>query len=305
MSLHPDDYDIRLRAAAFAFLDHLVSSSAGPVRFDDLAQFHYADVRIPLLDRQRGIRKPRQLEAALTFRTVHSANPQDRPYADDEGPDGYLRYKWRGSDPDHPENVALRLACQWRTPLVWFQGVAPGLYLPIYPVWLADEEPFAQQFVVALDDEELDGWDHAELVDPTSRRRYAERLSRVRLHQPVFRERVLFAYETVCAICRLRHRELLDAAHILSDSEGGEPIVPNGISLCRIHHGAFDHYLIGIRPDYRLEVRGDILKETDGPTLRHALQAIHGEQLSVPRQRAARPDRDLLATRYQRFRAAS
>ncbi len=38
----------------------------------------------------------------------------------------------------------------------------------------------------------------------------------------------------------------LEAAHILADSEGGTPIVPNGISLCRIHHGAFDHLILGI-----------------------------------------------------------
>ena len=51
-----------------------------------------------------------------------------------------------------------------------------------------------------------------------------------RLHQATFRERVLHAYRTSCAICRLRHRELLDAAHILPDGHPrGEPVVPNGL----------------------------------------------------------------------------
>jgi putative restriction endonuclease len=299
------EYDTYVRSAAFAFLDRLAAQKPGALRFEDLAAFHFGGERIPLMDRQRGIRKPRQLDAALSFRTVHAARPQDRPYDDQEGPDGYLRYKWRGGDPAHPENVALRRASQRRLPLIWFQGVAPGLYLPVYPVWLAAEEQFAQQFIVALDDVELDRWDYPEVLDMDAQRRYAIRVAKTRLHQPLFRERVLIAYRTRCAVCRLRHRELLEAAHILPDSEGGEPVVPNGIAMCSIHHGAFDHSLLGIRPDYRIEVRADVLDEVDGPTLRHVLQAVHGESIEFPRQRAARPAADLLEARYERFRAAS
>ena len=49
-------------------------------------------------------------------------------------------------------------------------------------------------------------------------RRYATRQMIQRLHQGTFRERVLEAYREHCAICNLKHRELLDAAHIISDS---------------------------------------------------------------------------------------
>ena len=42
-----------------------------------------------------------------------------------------------------------------------------------------------------------------------------------------------------CALCRLRHQELLDAAHITPDSEAeGEPLVSNGVVLCKLHHAA-------------------------------------------------------------------
>src|SRR3989304_615457 len=45
------------------------------------------------------------------------------------------------------------------------------------------------------------------------------------MHQQEFRQE--------CAICRLRHEELLDAAHILPDGHPrGEPVVPNGLALC-------------------------------------------------------------------------
>ena len=62
---------------------------------------------------------------------------------------------------------------------------------------------------------------------------------RRRIHQRAFRERVLVAYGGKCAFCTLGYRELLDAAHIIPDSElRGEPVVSNGMSLCRLHHAA-------------------------------------------------------------------
>ena len=62
---------------------------------------------------------------------------------------------------------------------------------------------------------------------------------------------------------------LLDAAHIVEDKDErlGQPIVPNGIPLSKIHHAAFDAYLIGIDPDYRLHVSGRLLGQHDGPML--------------------------------------
>jgi hypothetical protein len=39
----------------------------------------------------------------------------------------------------------------------------------------------------------------------------------------------------------------------------GQPVVPNGIPLSKIHHAAFDSHLIGIDPDYRLHVSNRLL----------------------------------------------
>jgi putative restriction endonuclease len=188
-------------------------------------------------------------------------------------------------------------------PLIWFVGVSPGRYLARYPVWLVADEPDQLQFAVALDD--------AQLLVPVNeilddaRRSYVERLTRQRLHQPLFRARVLDAYDRQCAMCRLRHAELLDASHILPDSHPrGLPVVPNGISLCKIHHAAYDRNIIGVRPDLLIEVREDILHETDGPMLRHGLQAMAGARLTVPRVRASQPDRLALEERFEAFRAA-
>ena len=132
-------------------------------------------------------------------------------------------------------------------------------------------------------------------------RAYAERLTKLRLHQPVFRARVLRAYEQACAICRLKHVDLLDAAHILSDAEGGQPVIPNGLSLCKIHHAAYDRGILGVRPDYVVQVRPDVLLEVDGPMLKHGIQDVQGWHLELPKRISERPDRDLLAQRYEAF----
>jgi putative restriction endonuclease len=136
-------------------------------------------------------------------------------------------------------------------------------------------------------------------------RRYSMRVVRQRIHQAAFRERVLTAYQRRCTVCRLRHDQLLDAAHILPDSWPDSPaIVSNGLALCRLHHGAFDGYLMGIRPDLTVEVRQDVMDEVDGPTLVHALQGVDGSRIIVPRRDDLRPDAEYLDERYQVFRAA-
>jgi putative restriction endonuclease len=301
------DYDERLRAAMFAYLDGLRSRHGDRLTTAQLNAFEFEGKSIALLQHMRGIRTISGLECALSIRTTYSATPDARPYEDGEGPDGYLRYKWRGTDPLAYDNVALRRASNLARPLVYFMAIAPGQFIALYPVWLVGEEPQAHQFIVAIDDVMREQWLEAVQPHPADlalRREYAEQTIRTRLHQRAFRARVLLAYESQCALCRLRHSELLDAAHLKEDADGGQPVVPNGVAMCAIHHRAFDAQVLGIRPDYVVE-RPDVLIEHDGPTLQHALQELHLGGLHLPKQRAALPDRELLAERYDRFRLAS
>jgi putative restriction endonuclease len=93
----------------------------------------------------------------------------------------------------------------------------------------------------------------------------------------------LRAYGEKCSICRLGHTKLLEAAHILPDKDPrGLPIVQNGISLCKIHHGAYDGNILGITPDYSVEVNREVLEEKDGPMLLHGLQEFHRQRLILP-----------------------
>jgi putative restriction endonuclease len=117
----------------------------------------------------------------------------------------------------------------------------------------------------------------------------------------VFRGRVLRAYASTCTICRLKEGRLLDAAHIAGDLEiHGEPVVPNGLSLCSIHHRAFDQQLVGVSPDYTVHVSKRLLEEEDGPML-ELLKGFHTQAIVVPSRTAWRPDRERLAERFERF----
>ena len=75
----------------------------------------------------------------------------------------------------------------------------------------------------------------------------------------------------------------------------------NGMSLCRLHHAAFDRLLLGVHPDYVIHVRPDILYEIDGPMLRHGLQGLQGQRILVPSRRVERPDEGRLEVRWERF----
>jgi putative restriction endonuclease len=125
-----------------------------------------------------------------------------------------------------------------------------------------------------------------------------------RLHQASFREAIITAYNGRCAVSRLPEPLLLDAAHIVADKDEllGQPVIPNGIPLSKIHHAAFDAHLIGIDPDYRLHVSDRLLSQNDGPML-EALKKLKGETIHLPIRAKDRPDRNRLALRFDRFKA--
>ena len=75
---------------------------------------------------------------------------------------------------------------------------------------------------------------------------------------------MLLAYETRCAICTLKHGSLLDAAHIVPDTEELASDDPNGLALCKIHHAAYDQNMLGITPDYRVEIATDSWRRSMG-----------------------------------------
>jgi putative restriction endonuclease len=303
------DLDTRVRTQAFQFLTEQTRLHGGVVPRDLLERgFDFEGRRVPLIGPQ-GIFKPALLaEMPISITTVPVREGEARPYDDGIGPDGFLRYRYRGTDPGHRDNQGLRLAMGRGVPLIYLYGVTPGRYMPVWPVYIVRDHPAELSFSVAVDAPYMPVLSNFK-PDPNSleaRRACFTVLTHQRLHQQGFRERVLRAYQEQCAICRLHHDELLDAAHILPDGHPkGEPIVPNGLALCALHHAAFDRNILGIRPDFIVEVRMDILREKDGPMLLHGLQGFQGKTILRPSSRALWPRADFLAERYEEFRQVS
>jgi len=187
-------------------------------------------------------------------------------------------------------------------PIVYLVGTRPGWYRPLLPCFVEADDPVAQRVLISVGAMAgpIDEQRPIPLEDELERR-YAVRETRVRLHQARFRGRVLPAYGDRCAVCRLREMRLLDAAHILGDSHvEGLPVISNGLSLCSIHHRAFDQDLVGVSPDYEVRVAPQLLQDEDGPMLT-LLKGFHGSTIQLPERKTWRPDRDRLAGRFERF----
>src|SRR5688572_23943326 len=186
--------DAQVRTAMFAHLERLTALHPEGVTSADINQFSVAGQPLKLVV-QPGIWKPAALDAALTIRTTYHAPNQLPPYEDAIAPGGLVRYAYRGTDPNQSDNRALRTAMQQQRPLAYFIGVAKSVYQAQFPVYVVAEHPEEHAFLIAIDQaQRLMGPDsYASL--PEDGRSYFERLVRARLHQPVFRARVLQAYE--------------------------------------------------------------------------------------------------------------
>jgi putative restriction endonuclease len=299
------DLDLELRLALFDHVQRLAALGGGLVQarlLNEGLSFH--GDRVPIWNQQKGIFRPailREPGAALTIQTSF-----DGPYDDrHDVTEDQLLYRYRGTDPMHPDNVAVRRAMKLGRPLLYLVAVDPGLYDPVFPCYVVGDAP-AQLAFHLMADARRDV--SAATEDPGLNiplKAYATRVVKQRLHQERFRYLVLSAYRRQCAMCRLRHTSLLDAAHILPDrDERGKPEIPNGLALCRIHHGAYDVGILGVDPDYEIHVRVDVLDEHDGPMLRHGLQELHGGRIQTPRRTEHLPNRAYLEERFARFEAA-
>jgi len=286
------------RLAAFEWVSAQTNGGELPIAYSLLGGFSFDDLHMPLIG-QKGIWKPRVLDLPMSIVTAAPKIGVEPPYPDEMTPDGRLLYRYEGTDPELWTNAGLRQAMEIAVPVLYLRGVVQGLYMAEGAL-IVEDDPDSLTFTVYT--APLDSVSAGLPLDmDAASHRFYLRTVKQRVDQQAFRQAVLAAYRTSCAVCRLRHPELLDAAHIVPHADGGQAVVPNGLSMCKIHHAAFDANILGVRPDLVLEIREDVLDEVDGPMLRHGLQEMHGSTILVPSRPQLRPAAASLERRYAQF----
>ena len=291
------DPDASLRAACFLALDALRAAHGDELPYRGAIDqgFRFDGRRVVFMNPQKGIHRSREQRGDAALSVMTSAS---NPYGDGDTDDGFA-YAYRAGDPAQPDNRALRAAGSAQVPIVYFFGTRPGAFQPIYPCFVHADDPVERRVFLSPGTTAVTG-ERGPILDSVERR-YVVRDARFRLHQARFRGLVLNAYADRCAICRLHQSRLLDASHIVADADpAGAAAVQNGLALCTIHHGAYDHDLVGVSPDYRVHVAPRLLDEDDGPML-DLLKGADGVSIVLPATARNRPDRERLATRYERF----
>lgn len=312
-----DIRDIELRRVALAHVRRLQR------RYDDLIPvsalregFMFAGRRVSFGSFYSGIFRPREMSgpAALTLFTAAPRVGRPPPYEDEfDEATGRFTYRFRDPQAGSPaaarqaeaDNRALVAAYELAVPLIYFRGIDRGQCAVIAPVFVMAVQRDRRLVELEAGLPLADTTEAGPVSDPDVRR-YATHEALVRLHQHRFRAAVLRAYSTRCAVCRLREASLLQAAHIVDDREPlGAATVVNGISLCAIHHLAYDRNLMGIDPEGVVHIARRLLDEHDGPMLRGGLQGFHGAAILQPRRADERPDPERLELRFGRFLAAA
>ena len=317
-----DSSNTLMRMAAFQRVQELQQVYGHLTAKELRLGFEFDGKRIPLVNPQRGIFKPKQMQFLLSIRTVFP-RPGGKVWYDDQrkvhrqiyGSDESVDYAFMGSNPNAADNRWLREAFENRIAVIYFLGIAPGRYQATLPTFISGWDANTLKASLAFGLPVREGAIHqgslSEAVigaypDSSLERRYALQSVKRRLHQSSFREAIIHAYNGRCAVSGIPEPLLLDAAHIVPDKDEklGQPVIPNGLPLSKIHHAAFDSHLIGIDPDYRLHVSERLFDKEDGPLL-ESLKHLEGSTIHLPSRPTDRPDRDRLALRFKSFEAAA
>lgn len=284
-----------IRAAVFEWLGDRQRQGQFEFTRAELEAFSYSGERIPLLDTGRGIRNPANFDATLTVMTSAKAHP----YGDEIEADGRITYSLQSRDGG--DNVKLLRAAKLASPMAYFKGIREGAYVPYFPV-VVDEVDHDRRLVRMRElDSAIDYYPGA-LRFEVDGRLYGQRVVRTRQHQKAFRAKVLSAYGRQCVVCRLNKADLLDAAHIVGDAEKhGVPETWNGMSMCSLHHRAYDTDLLGIDRRSRVHVSAELLQSQPPAFVRSAFSAFMDTSIAMPLRAADRPHPDALQMKFENF----
>ena len=137
------DPDFLMRQNAFDQVGALNEIHGALTTTDLRAGFIHQGERIPLVNPQRGIFKPKKMRFVLSIRTVVPRHGGKVWYDDQrqahrqifEGRES-VAYAFMGSNPDAADNRWLREAFENAVPIIYFLGVVPGRYQAMIPTFI-------------------------------------------------------------------------------------------------------------------------------------------------------------------------
>jgi putative restriction endonuclease len=260
----------------------------------ELKQFTSGGNRI-FLRSQQGIFKPAELSEPLSITSTLESPYNDAPI---EGTCVLYDFLSEGRE---FENDGLKKAAQAQQPLIYFLQVTKKPspeYVVFAPVYVVGWDDARRQFIIDLAEQKRGSTSHPPLtrgqlelpVIRTARspdeireltRSYEITEVQRRLYHARFRNEILNAYRNRCAVCRLRVRSLLDAAHVTEDRDPKPAIaVSEGLALCAIHHRAFDAEILRFDAEYRVRIK---LRTSAGEGEETMLLAFEGRELTLPK----------------------
>jgi putative restriction endonuclease len=180
-----------------------------------------------------------------------------RHYPDDLSEDGVIYHYPKTARPagrDAAEVQATKNAMAHHLPIfVILPGKASQARRSVKIGWVCDFDDNNREFLILFGSEAPPTYSKAETTgDPFRLTDQAQRKAStvmIRVGQQRFRFHVMSRYGYKCAVCDIRHPQLLKAAHIWGVAERGCNDWRNGLPLCATHHDAFDNHFFCIEPD--------------------------------------------------------
>ena len=159
----------------------------------------------------------------------------------------------------------------------------------------------ANRIRLELDERYIDDVTTGLLTEEFDERRIKQVLVNKKIRSAAFRNQVLDAYDSTCAVTGLRiinggGKAEAQAAHIWSVADGGPDVVPNGVALSATAHWLFDRHLISFDDNLCL-----LVSHNNVPSELLMLFPPSGQQIRLSADPRDYPRPDFVAKHRARF----
>jgi hypothetical protein len=115
---------------------------------------------------------------------------------------------------------------------------------------------------------------------------------KIKVRSAAFKTKIKELYEDSCAVCGIRRYNKaqnpeVEAAHIYPVEKDGTDDLRNGLSLCKLHHWAFDGGLFVIEDNFEIKVLPDILNDFNY----EEIYRFDGKKLHLPKNKQIIPNK--------------